>query len=125
MLKYLLLPLVGLLPLFAGCRTVQYKEIIYPDGIIEKHVHYGVVGFDTKVGGLSIEATRDTKKLTLSDWDTNSKNAVDVIGKLVDKVPSYGGTVVTPSAPIIVNPANPPSATPHLPPRRPDTNPVQ
>ena len=125
-MKYLLC-LPFLLLSLVGCRTVQYKEIIYPDGIIEKHVHYGVVGFDTKVGGLSIEATRDTKKLTLSDWDTNSKNAVDVIGKLVDKVPSYGGTtVIAPPTPtVVVNPANPPSETPRLPPRRPATSPVQ
>jgi hypothetical protein len=118
-LKLMLLPLLGLA--LTGCRTVNYRETTtYPDKVIvEKHVSYGVLGFDTKLGGLTIEANKDSKKITLQDLDTNGTHAVDVIGKLVDKVPSYGGGSSTTN-----NILNPPEVT-RLPPRRPETNPVQ
>jgi hypothetical protein len=68
----------------AGCRTVNYK--INPDE--SREVRYTVFGFDTKVGSLEIEATKDTRKLKLTDLDTSSARSIEVLGKIVDKIPN-------------------------------------
>ena len=104
---------------FTGCRSVNYAETTFPDGRIEKKVKYGVFGFDTRLGGLEIEASKDSKKVKLQDLDTSSQNAFGVIGKLIDKVPSYGGTTT------IVNTSQPSPVPTRLPPVRPATNPIQ
>lgn len=117
-MKYLLIPFFLLITL-SGCRGVHYKETLYPDGRLEKDVKYNVFGFDTKLGGLNIEADKESKKVSLQDLDTNSSNAMNVIGSLVNKIPSYG-TVPT-FAPAVIAPQT--DVRPVQP--RPATNPVR
>ena len=70
--------------LLDGCRTVNYK--INPDD--SREVSYTVFGFDTKVGSLEIEASKENRKLKLTDLDTSSARSIEVLGKIVDKIPN-------------------------------------
>ena len=122
--EMLLSCIAGLVLFLSACRTVDYTETTYPDGRLVKEVDYRVFGFDTKVGGLNIEATKDSKKLILQDLDTSSANAMNVIGNLVNKIPSPGATNII--APAVIAPRTDVEEGDgtRLPPRRPATNPA-
>jgi hypothetical protein len=73
-----LIILLGLLLTLNGCRTVYVR---WPDG---KSVFVGSFGLDTKIGSFSAK----NKDAEVSFSDVDEKANMEVLEKLVDKIPN-------------------------------------